>query len=143
MRFKINGLNNHNGHILLQTLIILPILYIALFLPFHFAIVQHKRSVLNGVLEMALQKAAVDGGIKDELRTGLLNQLHGQGFDTTDVIITPSGFSEVIRPGIIQISISVPGKASVFKGVEALGGSMPPDDWRITASGCIMSEKLP
>lgn len=143
MRFKISGLNNSSGHILLQTLIILPILYIALFLPFHFAVAQHKRSVLNGVLENALQKAAVDGGLKDDIRADLLNQLHEQGFDAAEVVITPTGYSEVARPGMIRISISIPGNSATFRGVQALGGSKPPDDWRITAAGSIMSEKLP
>lgn len=133
----------HKGHILMQALIIMPLLYIAVFLPFSFAVVQHKRSVLNDTLDMALKKAAVEGGITTSLRQELLDSLVDQGFSTDDIAIEPDKYEERLRGEIIEINIGVPGKGSSLKGVEAVGGTPPPDDWKIKASGSIMSEKLP
>lgn len=138
-----NFLKNKRGHILLQALIVMPVIYIALFLPLNFSIIQHERSVLNDVLDMALQKAAVDGGITTASRTFLLHEMQARGFDPAVVTITPASYVSVNRGNLIEITISVPGNASLLNGVKAIGGSPPPDAWRIMAGGCVMSEKLP
>lgn len=130
------------GHILLQALIIMPVLYIALFLPFSFAIAQHKRSVLNDTLDMALQRAAVAGGVSEAVRQGILDDLQERGFSPEEVIIEPGGYVPKSRGEMIRITISVPGNAAAFKSVQAIKGETPPEDWMISASGSIMSEKL-
>ncbi len=133
----------YRGHILMQALIIMPLLYIALYLPFSFAVVQHKRSVLNDTLDMALKRAAVEGGLTANLRQEVLEFLVEQGFSSDDIVIEPKKYEERQRGEIIEITIGVPGKGSSLKGIEAVGGTPPPDDWQIKAFGSIMSEKLP
>ena len=136
-------LKDHKGHALLQFLIIMPLLYLIIFIPINLTFAQHKRNVLNDVLDMALQKAAIEGGVNAVVRQQILTDLHDRGFKPDDVIIEPAVYTEYLRGELIELSISVPGGASSLKGVEAIGGTPPPDDWRITASGSIMSEKLP
>lgn len=136
-------LSSQKGHMLLQILIIMPLLCAILFLPLNFAIVQHQRSVLNDTLDLLLQRAAVLGGITEQLRQEILSELEERGFDPAKVVINPQSYIEKTRGELIQITISVPGDAGLLKGVRALGGTPPPDDWEITATGCIMSEKLP
>lgn len=131
------------GHILLQLLIIIPIMYIVLFLPLEFTFAQYKRSVLNDVLDLALQKAAVEGGITYDVRRQILTDLEERGFNRSAVIIAPEADRSHLRGEIIELTISVPGGASSLKGVRAIGGTPPPDTWLITAAGKIMSEKLP
>ncbi len=132
-----------SGHILIQALIIIPIIYIALFLPFSFAVVQHKRSVLDDVLDYSLQRAAVEGGLTTRLRQELLDVLEERGFDRTEISVMPASFVERVRGEIIEISIAVPGHSGILSGVKAIGGEPPPEDWQMSASGSIMSEKLP
>lgn len=135
--------NCQKGHILLQALIIMPILVAMLFLPLNFSVVQHKRSVINEVLDKALQRAAVEGGMTTRVRQGILDDMQDRGFDPLQIVVEPAFFTEKLRGEIIDITISAPGNASSLKGVEAIGGSPPPDTWMITASGSVMSEKLP
>lgn len=131
------------GHILLQALIIMPILVAMLFLPLNFSVVQHKRSVINDVLDKALQRAAVEGGITANVRQGILDDMQDRGFDLLQVFVEPAFYTEKLRGETIEITISAPGNASSLKGVEAIGSSPPSDTWMITATGSIMSEKLP
>lgn len=132
-----------DGHILLQTIIIMPILIAMLFLPFSFSVVQHKRSVINDVLDKSLQRAAIEGGVTAGVKQIILNDLQAMGLDPNEVIIEPSHYTKRLRGEFIEITISVPGNASALKGVAAVGASPPPTNWRITAAGSIMSEKLP
>lgn len=131
------------GHILLQCLIIMPILVAMLFLPLSFSVVQHKRSVINDVLDKSLQSAAVEGGITAGVRQSILDDMQNSGFDRMQVVIEPVLYVEKNRGEIIELTISVPGNANVLKGIKAIGSSPPPDTWMITATGSIMSEKLP
>ncbi|MDX9872806.1 MAG: hypothetical protein RBT41_10355 [Clostridia bacterium] len=131
------------GHILLQTLIIMPILLAMLFLPFNFSVLQHKRSVLDDILDKALQRAAVEGGLTADVRQEILNDLEARGFDPLTAEIGPAVHSARRRGEIIEISIAVPGNAHSLKGVMAIGGAPPPAEWMLKASGSIMSEKLP
>jgi len=131
------------GHILLQAMIIMPILIVMLFLPLSFSVVQHKRSVLNDVLDKALQRAAVEGGVTAGVRLGILDDLQNRGFDPDQVEIEPAFYTEKLRGEIIDITIYAPGNAGALKGVGAIGGATPPDDWKLRAAGSIMSEKLP
>lgn len=135
--------NNQKGHVLLQVLIAMPIIYLILFLPLNITFAQHKRSVLNDVLDLALQKAAVEGGITGAVRAQILTDLEERGFDPLDVIIEPAAYTKRLRGELIELTISVYGGAASLKGVGAIGGEPPPDDWRILAEGTIMSEKLP
>jgi len=112
-------------------------------LPFSFAVVQHKRSVLNEVLDFSLQRAAVRGGIDDALRQEILTALAARGFDPAEATITPSAFLTKNRGEMIEITIAVPGKAGTLAGVRALGGEPPPENWLLLAEGSIMSEKIP
>ncbi|MCR4442779.1 MAG: hypothetical protein QHH10_10940 [Peptococcaceae bacterium] len=131
------------GHVLLQAMLIIPMLYLALFLPFGFSVAQHKRSVLNDVLDMALQKAAVEGGITAPVRQEIIETLRVRGFNPDVVTIEPGGYIQKLRGETISITISVPGSIDSLNGVKAIGGTPPPAGWRITASGSIMSEKIP
>lgn len=136
-------LKNEKGHLLLQALIIMPLLYAVLFLPFNYAIIQHQRSVLDNILDMSLQRASILGGITDQLRDEILAELQDRGFNPADVQIIPGSYMERTRGEIIKITISVPGNADILKGVRAIGGTPPAEGWEITASGSIMSEKIP
>lgn len=135
--------NCQRGHILLQTLIIMPILVAMLFLPLCFSVVQHKRSVINDILDKSLQRAAVEGGLSAGIRQSILDDMQEKGFDPLQVVIEPAFFAETFRGEIIDLTISAPGNAGTLKGVEAIGASPPPDTWMITATGSIMSEKIP
>lgn len=138
-----NFLSCRKGHILLQALIIMPLLVALLFLPFHFSVLQHKRSILNDVLDKALQQAAVAGGVTAAVREGILNDLAEKGFDPLLVEIEPDVYTPRWRGETIEITIAVPGNAASLRGVSAIGGAPPPEEWMLTASGSIMSEKLP
>ena len=131
------------GHILIQALIIIPIIYIALFLPFCFSVVQHKRSVLNDVLDYSLQRAAVEGGLSGRLRQEILDVLEQRGFNPAEVLILPASFVAKPRGEVIEITIAVPGHSKLLSGVKAIGGEHPSEDWHIAANGSIMSEKIP
>jgi hypothetical protein len=131
-----------HGHILLQTLIVMPILYVLIFLPFSFALIQHKRSVLNDVLEVALQRASVEGGLTEQVRGKILSEMEKRGINPGEVLIQPEHTIVRTRGEIIEISISIPGGAGLLKGLAALGGQPLPDDWCLTAAGSVMSERL-
>lgn len=133
---------SQQGHILLETLIIMPILVAILFLPLNFSIVQHKRSVINNILEKALQQAAVEGGITSEIRQDILLDMQAQGFDRLQAIIEPDFYQEKLRGEIIEITVSVPGNSNSLSGVGVFGSQPPPGTWMITATGSIMSEKI-
>jgi len=131
------------GHILIQALIIFPIIYVALFLPFSFAVVQHKRSVLNDVLDYSLQRVAIEGGMTSRLRQEILDILEERGFNPAEVAIMPATFIERSRGEVIEITIAMPGHSGILSGVRAIGGTPPPEEWQLAASGSIMSEKIP
>lgn len=134
---------NEKGHLLLQALVVMPLLCAALYLPFSFAIIQHQRSVLNNVLDLSLQRAAVSGGINNQLVGEILTEMQNRGFNPADVVINSNAFIEKTRGEVIEISISVSGNDEILKGVRAIGGTPPPEGWSITAVGSIMSEKIP
>jgi hypothetical protein len=90
-----------------------------------------------------LQRASVEGGITAVVRQSILDDLQDRGFDPTQVIIEPSQYTKRMRGELIEITISIPGNVSALKGLGAIGTSPPPTNWRITAVGSIMSEKLP
>lgn len=136
-------IKNYRGHMLLQALIILPLLYIAIFLPLNFSVVQHRRSVLDNALDIALQRAAVAGGVTEGIRRDTTGFLAEKGFNPGEVLIIPQNYQLRTRGEIIQITIKVPGNAELLQGVRVLGGEPPQEDWEITAIGSIMSELLP
>lgn len=136
-------LRNEKGHLLLQALVIMPLLYAVLYLPFNFAIIQHQRSVLNDILDVALQRASVSGGITNQLREEVLAEMENRGFNPENVSISPNSFIEKTRGELLHITISVPGNPGILKGVTAIGGLPPNEGWEIKASGSIMSEKIP
>lgn len=136
-------LKNERGHLLLQALVIMPLLCAILYLPFSFAIIQHQRSVLNDILDVSLQRASVSGGITNQLREEILAEMENRGFNPVNVKISPNSYIEKTRGELIHITISVPGNRELLKGFGAIGGAPPAEGWEITASGSIMSEKIP
>lgn len=134
---------NRQGHILLETIIIMPLILVVLFLSFSFSVTYHKRSVLNNVLDMALQKAAVAGGLTSDIRGALFFELDKHGFDSDKIKIEPLSYVEKNRGEIITISIAISENGQGFNMIQAIGGEPFPDIWQIKAEGSIMSEKLP
>lgn len=136
-------LRDNKGHIVIQAMIVMVILYVALVLPLNFSFVQHKRSVLNDVLDKALQRAAVEGGLTDAGRAAILDDLQAKNIDITGATITPSSYTVHERGEIIDISIAVRLNSNLLRGVSAVGGTPPPEGAEMVASGSIMSEYLP
>lgn len=128
---------------MVQACIVMVLIFIALVLPLNFTFSQHKRSVTDDVLDKALQRAAVEGGLTDAGRQAILNDLSDRGIDISGAVIAPAFYSEHVRGEIIEITISIPLNADNLRGVTAVGGTPPPDRTMLTAKGSIMSEKLP
>lgn len=136
-------LHEQKGYIMVQACIVMVLVFIALVLPLSFTFSQHKRSVLNDVLDKSLQRAAVEGGLTEAGRQSILHDLAGLGFDITSVIITPCENTECLRGEIIEMTISVPLNVESLRGLSAIGADPPEPGTRIIAKGSIMSEKLP
>jgi len=138
-----NFFKNRKGYILLQAVLLMVLIYTALFLPFNFNLVQHKRNVINDVLDKGLQRAAVEGGVTSSVRNMIVNDLKTRGFAEEDIEVEPGVFEQKNRGETIEITIKVLGYGENLKGVSALGGTPPPEGWKILAQGSIMSEYIP